>query len=204
MVSLTQSNVYKDLYVKGNLTGPTVTSIDTELKRLDDLHNSDSLRLTTVENKLKNVDTDIKQQITDQIAQHNTDIANLDPRVTSIESKLQIDDLAKTITIPSDYRLVILGAFDIGTDDTNPAPPATPTPPPSGNNFGSAVDLTNPRQIFDDSQSAVFDSQFTYNIFYNNVLYIYGVTLSTGSLMQTTQTFSQRFRLLLRAPTSQI
>lgn len=132
------------------------TFVDTELKRLDDLHTADDTRLTAVETELKNVDTDIKQQITDQIAKHNTDIANLDPRVAKFESKLIIDDTTKTITIPSDYTLVILGAVDVG---------------PSSN-FGNPEDL---------SSSTQFDSNVSPSIIsYNGKDYTYNFTNVNG------------------------
>ena len=56
----------------------------------------------------------LQNQITAQIAVHNADIANLDPRVAKYEGLLVIDDVAKTITIPADYKLVVQGAFEQG------------------------------------------------------------------------------------------
>ena len=88
--------------------------VSTEVTRLDAQHVSDDQRLTSVETALTNIDTDLQNQITTQINAHNADIGNLDPRVAKYEGLLVIDEAAKTITIPADYKLVVQGAFEQG------------------------------------------------------------------------------------------
>lgn len=108
-----------------------VTFTDTELQRLQTQHNSDDTRLTTVETRLDGVDANLQTQISNQIAKHNTDIANLDPRVATLESKFIVDSINKTITIPEDYKFVILGSLEQGGTGavSSPPPPSGDTPP---------------------------------------------------------------------------
>mmetsp|Transcript_2767 Transcript_2767/g.5269 ORF Transcript_2767/g.5269 Transcript_2767/m.5269 type:complete len:225 (-) Transcript_2767:316-990(-) len=89
--------------------------VDNEIVRLDAQHSDDAKTLSDHKVILDNIDTDLQNQISTQIAQHNTDIANLDPRVALYESKLVIDEVNKTITIPADYKLIVLGDFQNGS-----------------------------------------------------------------------------------------
>lgn len=91
------------------------TFVDSEIVRLDAQHTSDDARLTQVETDLSNVDTTIQNTISAQIDDFNQHTANILPRVDDIEAKFTIDNVAKTITIPADYKLIVLGEFEQGS-----------------------------------------------------------------------------------------
>ena len=89
--------------------------LDQEIADLNALHVSDDARLTNIEATLDQRDDDIEAKIDAQISAHNTDIANLDPRVASLEGVFAVDPVNKTITVPADYNLVVLGDFNQGS-----------------------------------------------------------------------------------------
>lgn len=88
--------------------------VDSELTRLQTQHDTDDTRLTTIEGELKTRDNDIDQKIADAVVLEQQRFDNQEPRLQLIESKLIIDEVNKTITIPADYTLVVSGSLTQG------------------------------------------------------------------------------------------
>ena len=66
--------------------------VDGEIQALNDLHTSDSNRLTTVESRLDSVDVDLKSQIDSAVNQLNINHANVEPRTAKLEEYFIIDE----------------------------------------------------------------------------------------------------------------
>lgn len=154
------------------------TYVDGEISRLDGLHQSDSERLTTIENELKTRDNDIDQKISDAVVLEQKRFDNQEPRLQKLEQFFVIDDATQTITLKN-YKIIIEGDLEQGTGSSSPPPPPdnspeNPDPAPSGAPSQNLSDYV----WVSDGEGAYQDI-----IFYNNdIAYFQSNPIAFGSI----------------------
>lgn len=92
--------------LKGTVSTVTATHA-AKLNELGSLHNSDAARLSAVEGHLASRDDAVEEKVNAMIAEHNTDIANLDPRIRAFESMFYIDDSTSTVALKEGYKFKV-------------------------------------------------------------------------------------------------
>ena len=94
------------------------SSTDTEIATLNTLHSQDDARLTSVENSLQTIDTDLQAQITTAVNQHNTDLGDALPKIQKLEEYFVIDDttdpLNPVVRIKAGVAFEVSGSFTHG------------------------------------------------------------------------------------------
>ena len=91
------------------------TFVNSEISRLDGLHQDDSLRLTNAETRLDNIDTDLQNQINSAVNQLNINHQNVEPRTAKLEEYLVIDETDPAnpvVSIKAGVKFVVTGDFE--------------------------------------------------------------------------------------------